>query len=230
MKAERKDFTLLELLVVIAIIAILSALLLPALGKAKASACKLTCKGNLRQVSMMALGYVDDFNGWGHGNASGNFGGNKYGGAWTPTWFQDLIDKGYINEKPMVGTPRRGSIFACPAESKPGDINFPATNYGLDAALTDTPYNTGARTWTINYPERLFRIDSVNPPSDICWFADVSSPHYCTGYYYCRDYATYRHQGMTNMIFLDMHAEELANTYLSAIQGMIKYPFYYRTN
>jgi prepilin-type N-terminal cleavage/methylation domain-containing protein len=103
-------FSLVELLVVIAILAILAALLLPALGRAEAKAQRTACMNNLRQISSGVRMYSDEANDIspspGAAAAGTNF-ASLYSG------YKQLM-KNYVALK-GASSPR-DTLFACPAD------------------------------------------------------------------------------------------------------------------
>lgn len=120
MKQVKKfNFTLIELLVVIAIIAILAAILLPALNSARARGRNAACINNLKQLSFNYIGYSDDNDSW-------ILPGQTVKSVTTTNWASTLSIQIYNNKSAVesyiyVGTGAGGDagVFGCPAESVP---------------------------------------------------------------------------------------------------------------
>jgi prepilin-type N-terminal cleavage/methylation domain-containing protein/prepilin-type processing-associated H-X9-DG protein len=193
----RKAFTLIELLVVIAIIAILAALLLPTLAKAKAKGQRAVCFANLKQWGLAETLYLDDNNQiypWPRFQVSktatqdnpqwGEILGYYNNGQGNDVWFNCLPS--YVGGKALWEISRSGtaitnfinsqSIFICPTAASQG-INplDTSTSHGYMSASARPLFNYAANSQSLanetNSP--LLKSQMIVHPSCFVLFSDV---------------------------------------------------------
>ena len=119
MKHGKQAFTLIELLVVICIIAILAAMLLPALQSARDSATKATCVNNLAQMSKAYQMYATTYDNFMPARTTPYISG----ASGTCSWIEGLKDV-----MGQAGKSSFDTIFYCDADSSLDEVSSPASN------------------------------------------------------------------------------------------------------
>jgi prepilin-type N-terminal cleavage/methylation domain-containing protein len=128
---QRKGFTLIELLVAVATIAILAALLLPVLGKAKIKAQRASCMGNLRQLGFGWIIYSHDNNGLLAESYSGNNSNAwVFGDMQKPT---EAVDPTLIVQGKLFPYTRDTKVYHCPGDT--------GVQFGSKTALSVRSYS-----------------------------------------------------------------------------------------
>lgn len=229
------SFTLVELLVVIAIIAILAAMLLPALAKAQQYAKSASCMNNLKNVNMALLNYADDFDDL---TLAHNY--NYFGGDTNKTnWVEKLCSNKYIAERYHGGDPLPNSILRCAAQNEKISSTQPATHFGINRALRSVYADvsaSGKNVWNYSTDHGLIKVSTIKNPSAICSFADAHAITYAIDYVSvlrsASPFPDFRHQGKANFSFFDGHVAALKvnDVYYNTVRSTKpQSPWYYTT-
>jgi len=194
-------FTLIELLVVIAIIAILAALLLPSLSKAKALSLRIKCVGNLKQQGVGVCAYVDDNRGW-----------LPMLGNGIPEWKQEISP--YLQVDPNNMGMMWAKAFLCPSWNVQGisaawrkggygwNYNFmgfydadPSGRSRVSLSSVKIPSQTALCGDSTDWADAEYQYFCLYPPS---WAGGAGVPNPPVGN---------RHAGGINLAWADFHVE-----------------------
>ena len=213
-------FTLIELLVVIAIIAILAAMLLPALIKSKQEAKRTVCASNCRQLGLAILLYAADHEDRFPPASGGSF-------NWTTGYGWDTVkrpDYSWNVTRPYSNTDK---VLLCPSARR-GEVlqhreQYP--QYGINAGHTAT--NGFGANWNavnglgqVSFLEPKVTIDDVPQPAETLMIGDSSEPMRTAHNVKfgpvvgAGTSAAPRHSNRANFAFVDNHVELLTTNTL----------------
>ena len=209
MLSPRSRFTLIELLVVIAIIAILAAMLLPALQNARETAQGVSCTSNIKQLGQIYLFYNEDYQGYLPclDNMGGQGATDANGDTLMPkTWLNWLVNR-YLSR--LKASEKPVNVLFCPSEN---DTKDTTTTYGINYLVATRKVNgksTGIKISEFSFHSRTAMI--VENYGHLCYYGGAKTTdreRRDTNYGNNRA-PFFRHRNSANAVFLDFHAERV---------------------
>ena len=235
-RIKSMGFTLIELLVVIAIIAILAAMLLPALQQARDRAKNTECQNKLRQLGFAAMAYAEaNKNYIPYGSDVSNYcfsygsrnsrKGNMYNfipGAYSARNNTPVLTLCPVSGRYVPGSPKINGFWNESSKKYEGSTNF---SYGFNAYMARPESKPSVREPVTNVRNAAGRLLMGEVGySDIGYICtNVSSPGgYGGGLTWRNDFA-FRHRKSTNVVFVDMHVKNFSYNPKRGKSGAIPY-------